>query len=68
MRKILEKIVRYYFKKYHKSSMYEVCIPTNFNIYECGDVLEVNSGKHLVKRDMALYLGNAEYFRLYEKV
>ncbi len=65
MKNLLERIVRYYFKKYHKNKVYEVFIPcASYGYLECGDVLEVRGSN---TEERAMYLGKAEYMKLWDK-
>jgi len=60
MKKILEKIVRYYFKRHHKNRISEIFIPSikSEDWFEFGDVVIDD------KNEKYLYLGNCEYLCL----
>ena len=58
MRGLAERIVRWYFKRYHPNKV--VTLTFISEIYEFGDVLVDHKDKHV------LYLGKAVYIKLHK--
>ncbi len=61
MRKILEKIVRYYFNKYHREKMSDIFIPNvSQGYFQPMDLVRDCNNRQF------LYLGECSYFELYK--
>ena len=58
LRNVAEKIVLWYFKKYHKSKVHEILlVNTPLGYYKPMDIISSNNNNYL-------YLGKSYYFKL----